>query len=192
MKLQPRFIIKASILYCVLSASFSIFGMLLPEKTLQMNALTSLSFQEIMGHVIWGLIAGAVSLSLRYCLLGGIFALLIDSDHFVGLLHVEAVSRMSHSIFFGIISVIVMMAVFGKRDYLLGAIAISGLLAHLSYDTLIDTYSEFPIFIPLYDKMIHFQHFDWIFLEIAAVAIVGSVTLLKGKQGSLDHKVHNE
>lgn len=192
MKLQPRFIVKASILYCVLSASFSIFGMLMPEKTIQINSLTSLSPEEVIGHLIWGLIAGAASLSLRYCLLGGIFALLIDSDHFVGLLHVEAFSRMSHSIFFGIISMVVMMAVFGKRDYLLGAIVIGGLLAHLSYDTLIDAYSEFPIFIPLYDKMIHFQHSDWIFLEIAAVVIVGSVTLLKGKQNSLNHKVHSK
>ena len=192
MKLQPRFIIKASILYCVLSASFSIFGIFLPEKHLLINPLTSLSPQEVIGHVVWGLIAGAASLSLRYCLLGGIFALLIDSDHFVGLLHVEAFSRMSHSIFFGIISVIVMMAVLGKRDYLLGAIVIGGLLSHLSYDTLIDTDSQFPIFIPLYDNMIHFQHADWVFLEIAAVVIVGSVMLLKRKQNSLNHKVHNE
>ena len=191
MKLQPRFIIKASILYCVLSASFSIFGIFLPGKTLETVTLTSLSPQEIIGHVAWGLVAGAASLSLRYCLLGGIFALLIDSDHFVGILHVEAFSRMSHSIFFGILSLIVMMVVFGKRDYLLGAIAMSGLLAHLSYDTLIDTYSEFPIFIPIYDKMIHFQHSDWIFLEIAAVAIVGSIMLLKRKQDSFDHQVQN-
>lgn len=192
MKLQLQFIVKATILYCILSASFSIFGMLLPEKVLQINTLTSLSPQEIIGHMVWGLIAGAASLSLRYCLLGGIFALLIDSDHFVGLLHVEALSRMSHSIFFGVISVIVMMAVFGKRDYLLGAIAVGALLSHLSYDTLIDTYSEFPIFIPLYDKMIHFQHSDWIFLEIAAIVIVGSVTLLKRKQDLQDYKAHNE
>ena len=192
MKLQPRFIVKASILYCALSVSFSIFGMFLPEKALLINPLTSLSLQEVIGHVVWGFIAGAASLSLRYCLLGGIFALLIDSDHFVGLLHVEVFPRMSHSIFFGIISMIVMMAVFGKKDYLLGAIAIGGLLSHLSYDALIDTYSQFPIFIPFYDNMIHFQHSDWVFLEIAAVVIVGSVALLKGKQNSLNHKVHNE
>ena len=192
MKLQPLFIVKASMLYCVLSAGFSIVGMLLPEKSIQINLLTSFNLQEIIGHVVWGLIAGAISLSLRYCLLGGIFALLIDSDHLVGLLHVETFSRMSHSIFFGIISVIVMMAVFGKRDYLLGAMAISGLLAHLSYDTLIDTYSEFPIFIPFYDKMIHLQHSDWIFLEIMAIAIVGSATLLKRKHDSHGNKIHTK
>jgi hypothetical protein len=184
MKLQPRFIIKASILYCVLSTGFSIFGLFLPGKTFPVNPLISLNPWEVIGHVVWGLVAGAVSLSLRYCLLGGILSLLLDSDHFVGFLHLETVSRMSHSIFFGILSVIIMMMVFGKRNYLLGAIAISALLAHLSFDVFVDKYSEFPIFTPFYNSMIHFQRTDWIFLEIIAVVIVGSATILKRKHGS--------
>jgi len=181
MKSQPRFIIKASILYCMLSAGFSIFGLFLPGKTLPVNPLISLSPEEVIGHVVWGLVAGAASLSLRYCLLGGVLAIILDSDHFVGLLHLEIVSRMSHSIFFGILSVIVLMMVFGKRNYLLGAIVISALLAHFSFDIFVDKYSEFPIFTPFYNSMIHIQRANWIFLEIGAVVIVGSATILKRK-----------
>jgi len=184
MKLQPRFIIKASILYCVLSAGFSIFGLFLPGRTFPVNPLFSLNPEEVIGHVVWGLVVGAASLSLRYCLLGGLLAILLDSDHFVGLLHLETVSRMSHSIFFGILSVIVIMMIFGKRNYLLGAITITALLAHLSFDIFVDKYSEFPIFTPFYNSMIHFQSTNWVLLEIVAVIITGSATIIQRKQDS--------
>jgi hypothetical protein len=130
------------------------------------------------GHILWGLAAGAVTISLRYFLLAGSFAILVDSDHLIGLLNIESVSRMSHSIAFGIISFIIVMSFFGKRNYLLGATAIGGLLAHLSFDAFRGNDSKFPIFTPFYNGMIPFPHVDWIFLEVAAVAVIGFTTLL--------------
>ena len=91
---------------------------------------------------------------------------------------------MSHSIFFGILSVIVIMMIFGKRNYLLGAITITALLAHLSFDIFVDKYSEFPIFTPFYNSMIHFQSTNWVLLEIVAVIITGSATIIQRKQDS--------
>src|SRR5690242_3680952 len=115
MKFNLKFIFLVSLFYCVLSASFSLIGLILPEKTTQINPISSLSFKEVVGHMIWGLIVGAASLSLRYFLLGGIFALFIDADHLIGLTHLDALSRMSHSIIFGIVSVTFLMFLFGKK-----------------------------------------------------------------------------
>ena len=180
MKLDTSFIIKTSILYCVLSASFSLLGIFLVEKGVGPQTVpeTAYSTQEVIGHITWGLIVGAATLSIRYFLLSGSFALLIDSDHLLQLLPIAAVSRMSHSITFGIISVVIMMLIFGKKDYLLGAVAAAGLLTHLSYDTFTGKYPTFPIFAPFYNSAIHFQTIDWIFFEITAVVIIGFVTLL--------------
>lgn len=172
------FVIKTSLLYCTLAFGFSIVGIFLPDRVYQVNPLHSFTAEEILGHISWGLLAGAVTIRLRYILLAGFFAVLVDSDHLIGLLHVETVSRMSHSVGFGIISAIVIMSFFGKRDYLLGATAIGGLLAHLSFDAFRGNDSKFPIFAPLYNSMISFPHADWIFLEIAAVAVIGLTSLL--------------
>ncbi len=172
------FVIKTAGLYCALAFGFSIIGIFLPEKVHQVNPLYSFSAEEVLGHILWGLVAGAITISLRYFLLAGSFAILVDSDHLIGLLNIESVSRMSHSIVFGIISFIIIMSFFGKKNYLLGATVIGGLLAHLSFDAFRGNDSKFPIFTPFYSGMIHFPHVDWIFLQVAAVAVIGFATLL--------------
>ena len=180
MKSDVNPIIRVSLLYCILSASFSILGIFLAQKGATVTPIppSAYTVQEIAGHIIWGLIAGAASLSLRYFILSGSFAIFIDSDHLIQLIPVATVIRMSHSISFGIISLVIMMLLFGKKDYLLGATVIGGLLAHLSYDTFNGKDGVFPIFTPFYNHMIIFPNIDWIFLEIAAVAVIGSVALL--------------
>ena len=178
MRPTVSFIIKAAALYCALAGSFSVVGIFLPERTYQASPLGVLSVQEIGGHIIWGLAAGAIAMSMRYFLLAGSFAILIDSDHLIGLWNIETVSRMSHSIAFGIISAIILMLLFGKRNYLLGATAFGGLLAHLSFDVFAGDYAKFPILTPFYSNMFPFPHVDWVFLEALAVAIIGFTTLL--------------
>lgn len=178
---QFSFITKASILFCLLSACFSFIGILLAEKGPQSNPLMALSVQEVTGHLAWGLIAGAVTLSLRYIILNGLFAILIDSDHLVALTHVDAISRMSHSIAFGTIAAVILILVF-RKNYLLGAIAFSGMLAHLSYDTFAGEDGMFPIFAPFYNHQILFPHTDWLYFEISAIILVGIVTILVKKE----------
>lgn len=178
MKKDAGFIIKTSLLFCALSATFSFVGMLLPEKGPLGNPSGGLNIHEIGGHLIWGLVAGAAFLSIRYVIITGLFAVLIDSDHLIALLHVDALARMSHSIAFGAIAVVVLMALFGRKDYKLGAAAFAAVLSHLSFDTFAGNDGKFPLFTPFYNHQIIFQNIDWIYFEVAAIVIVGIVTLV--------------
>ncbi|MGB6463759.1 MAG: metal-dependent hydrolase [Nitrosotalea sp.] len=182
MKKDAGFIIKTAVLFCVLSAAFSFVGMLLPEKGQLHNPIGGLNIHEISGHLFWGLVAGAAFLSLRYVIITGLFAVLIDSDHLIALLHVDALSRMSHSIAFGIIAVVVLMVLFGRKDYKLGAAAFAGVLSHLSFDTFAGSDGRFPLFTPFYNHQIVFQNIDWIYFEVAAIIIVGIVTILARRE----------
>jgi hypothetical protein len=182
MKQDLVFLFKTIFVYGILAMSFSFIGIFLPEKSYQPNPLESYSLEEVLGHITWGLIAGAASLSLRYFFLSGAVAIVIDSDHLIGLLPIEAMSRMGHSITFGIISLVIIMVLFGKRNYLLGATVFSGMLAHLSFDTFFDNEGKFPLLIPFYTHQIVFQHAHWIFLEIVAITLIGFCALLTKRQ----------
>lgn len=181
-------IIKIGVLYSILSAGFSFAGIFFAEKGPLENPTGGLTLHEISGHVLWGLVAGAASLSLRYTILTGLFAVLIDSDHLIALTHLDALSRMSHSISFGIISVIVLLILFGKRDYRLGVAVIAGLLSHISFDIFSEEDGKFPIFTPFYNHQISFPNADWIYFEIAAVVIIGIVMLIQTKTHSIPAK----
>ena len=189
-KSDTRYIIKTVLVFCALSAAFSFVGMILPEKGPLPNPSGGLNIHEIGGHLIWGLVAGAAFLSARYAIITGLFAVLIDSDHLIALLHVDALSRMSHSIAFGILAVVILMALFGRKDYKLGAAAIAGVLSHLSFDTFAGSDGRFPLFVPFYNHQIIFQNIDWIYFEIAAIVLVGIVTILtKRKTSKLEARI---
>ena len=169
------FIIKTSALYGVLAAAFSLIGLFLPWASFTAVPLdvSDITVEHVAGHVVWGMMVGLVTLSLRYCLIGGIFSIILDADHLIQLLGIEVVFRMAHSVSFGIIAIIIMMMVFGKRDYLLGAISFAAVLSHISYDILLDGTSEFPFFTPFTSELTTFQGADWILIEIGAVILVG-------------------
>ena len=177
-KSETRYVIKTALLFCALSAAFSFVGLFLPEKGPLQNPSGGLNLHEIGGHVLWGLVAGAVFLSARYAIITGLFAVLIDSDHLIALLHVDALSRMSHSFAFGAIAVVVLMISFGRRDARLGAAAFAGVLAHLSFDTFAGEDGKFPLFVPFYNHQIIFLNIDWIYFEIAAIVVAGTITVL--------------
>lgn len=186
MKIQKQsiiFVVGVSLVYCSLSAGFSLVGIVLPDKMILPNPIASLSVNEIAGHFVWGAVAGIVTLKLRYILLGGLLAVLIDSDHLVARLHVEAIPRMSHSITFAIISMIVMMLIFHNKDYRLGAIVATSVLTHISYD-MFDSEYGFPIFSPFLNKIIQFPQTDWLVFEIAAIVIVGIVSFFVTRKES--------
>lgn len=137
----------------------------------------SLNLKEIGGHFIWGAVAGIVTLKLRYILLGGILAVIIDADHLVGLLHMEGIPRMSHSITFAMISTIVLFLVFSRKDYRLAAITATSVLTHISYDMFDGGYG-FPVFTPFVNSIINLPRTDWLILEIIAICIIGIVSLV--------------
>ena len=190
MKLEKRdilFVIGVSVVYCSLAAGFSMVSTIFPDKMVLTNPIEhgSLSLKEIIGHFAWGAVAAIVTLRVRYILLGGFLAVLIDSDHLIGLLHVNGIPRMGHSITFAIVAVIVLMLVFRRNDYLLGAIAGTSILTHISYDIFSTEYG-FPIFAPFVNKIIPFPRADWILFEIVAIAIIGIVSFLATRKESVE------
>jgi hypothetical protein len=196
LKLEKRdvlFVIGVSAVYCFLAAGFSLVSTILPDKMVLTNPIEhgSLSLKEITGHFAWGAVAAIVTLRVRYILLGGFLAVLIDSDHLIGLLHVEGIPRMGHSITFAIVAVVVLMLVFRKNDYRLGVIVGTSILTHISYDIFSTEYG-FPILTPFVNKIIEFPREDWILFEITAIAIIGIVSFLVTRKESIEKSVSTQ
>lgn len=181
-----RFILKSIIFYASLSAAFSILGIFpvleqfLPKSYLIGSPfdVSGISIEHLLGHAVFGMIVGAASMRIRYIAVAGIFPIALDADHLIQFLNLEAIPRMGHSILFGFISVPLMMLFAGKKDYMLGAISFSAVLAHVSFDILRDSPTSFPLFIPVINKMITFQGYDWIVFLFVAIAIVGITRII--------------
>lgn len=190
-----RFILKSITLYAAFSAAFSILGLFttfeqfLPKSYLIGNPLevSGISIQHIVGHVVFGMIVGLASTRIRYVVIAGLFPIALDADHLIQFLNLEAVPRMAHSVLFGMISIPLMMFFVGKKDYLLGAVCFSAVLAHVSFDILLGGTTSFPLFIPVINKMITFQGYDWIPFLLAAIMIVGIARILT-KNHTVEHK----
>lgn len=186
---SARFIFKSSILYASFSAAFSviglfpIFGDFLPKPYVIGNPLevSGISVEHVIGHIVFGLIVGIGTLSMRYFVLAGIFPIALDSDHLIQFLNLEAIPRMGHSITFGLISVFLMMFLLGKRDFRLGSISFAAVFSHVSFDILLGGTNSFPLFIPFQNEMITLQEYDWLFFLLVAITIVGVTTLLTKK-----------
>ena len=177
------FVSKTTLVYGLLAFGFSFLGIFLPERTFLDSPITGgLNVEHILGHIAWGLMIGALSLSLRYFLLAGSFAVIIDWDHLIQFLDIDAIGRMGHSLPFGFLSIIVMMLIFGKKDYLLGATAFAAMLAHISFDTLTGS-GNFPLFAPFYDELLRFPNSFWyIFQTVGAAIIITAMILTRSKK----------
>ena len=187
---QIKFFIKACVIFSVLSFSFSLTGLLFPDDSYVIGnplVVSSPTLEHIFGHVAFGVIAGAISLSLRYVFLSGALALLVDADHLLQFLDVEMISRMVHSLPFAIIIAVIMLYVFGKKDYRLAAISFSAIISHIAFDVWLvgqihpGSSGGFPLFSPFTVEIIKFQGLDWLYLEILAIAIVGIIAVLNRK-----------
>jgi len=183
MNKQISFIIKCSFLFGSLVIAFSLIGFILePEKLppslkfVSPQVLGFLSIEHIGGHIMLGLMVGIVTLSFRYIILTGFFAILVDADNLLKILGLEESFRMAHSVTFGILSVVVMMLVFGRKDWRLGAISFGAILAHMSFDILSRRSGSFRIFSPFYNENIGFQEFYWIVFLLAGFVLVGTIT----------------
>ena len=187
---QIKFFIKSCIIFSVLSFGFSLTGFLFPDDSYIIGnplIVSTPTLEHIFGHVAFGIIAGAISLSLRYVFLSGALALLVDADHLLQFFNMEMIARMVHSLPFAIIIAVIMLYVFGKRDYRLAAISFSAILSHIAFDIWLGgqiypgSTSVFPLFAPFTVEIIKFQGLDWLYLEILAVLIVGIIAILDRK-----------
>jgi len=193
---QIKFFIKSCAIFSILSFSFSLTGFLFPDDSSIIGdplIVSTPSLEHILGHILFGMIAGAISLRLRYVFVTGGFALLVDADHLLQFFNVEMISRMVHSLPFAIIIAVIMLYVFGKKDYRLAAISFSAIISHIAYDTWLagqiypGSTSGFPLLSPFTVEIIKFQGFDWLYLEILAIAIVGIIAILNRKISIKNH-----
>ena len=185
-----KFFIKSCIIFSVLSFSFSLTGFLFPNESYIIGSpliVSNPSIEHILGHVLFGMIAGAISLSLRYVFLTGAFAILLDADHLLQFFDLEMISRMAHSVPFAIIVAVIMLYLFGKKDYRLAAISFSAIISHIAFDIWLTgqiypgSSSGFPLFSPFTIEIIRFQGLDWLYLEILAIGIVAIISILNRK-----------
>jgi len=193
---QIKFVVKSCAIFSILSLGFSLTGFLFPDDSSIIGdplIVSNPSLEHILGHVFFGMIAGALSLRLKYVFLIGAFALLLDADHLLQFFNVEMISRMVHSVPFAIIIAVIMLYVFGKKDYRLAAISFSAIISHIAFDVWFvgqiyqGSASGFPLFSPFTVEIIRFQGLDWLYLEILAIAIVGIIAILDRKISIKNH-----
>ncbi len=200
MKDSIKFILKNSIIFALVSFGFSIIGGLFPssEHTFVIGnplVVSGVTIEHVMGHVFWGAVIGLATLSIRYIVLGGSFAILLDADHLLQFLDIELVSRMSHSIPFAFIALIVFMVIYRGKDIRICAVAFAAVLSHLAFDVFLadiafESSTAFPLFSPFTFETVSLQGLDWLVIQIIGVSIVAITSyLFKRKQVGLKNSL---
>ena len=198
MKDSIKFILKNSIVFALVSFTFSMIGAFFPESEFTVvigNPLvvSSVTYEHVLGHVFWGAIIGLGTLSIRYIILGGSFAIFLDSDHLLQFLDIELVSRMSHSIPFAVIVSIVFFVILRGKDIRICAVAFGAVLSHIAFDIFLadvafNSSTKFPLFSPFTFETISFHGLDWLGIQIIGVSIVAVTSyLFKRKQVRLQN-----
>tara|TARA_B100000029_G_scaffold43584_1_gene40368 strand:- start:10462 stop:11043 length:582 start_codon:yes stop_codon:yes gene_type:complete len=174
------FIVKTSFVYACIAFAFSLLGLLLPNAYVIGNPLvvSNISFEHVMGHIVWGLVVGIVSFSLRYAIIAGLFPIILDVDHLLQFLDVEMIPRMAHSVPFAFLAIIIMMIIFGRKDLRLIAVSFAAVLTHISFDIFLSGWTKFPILAPFNADFFVFAGYDWIIFEVVAMAIVATSSLI--------------
>ena len=182
MKDHIKFILKNSIIFAIVSFAFSMIGAFFPESEFTFvigNPLvvSSVTYEHVLGHIFWGAVIGLGTLSIRYIILGGSFAIFLDSDHLLQFLDIELVSRMSHSIPFAVIVSIVFFVILRGKDIRICAVAFGAVLSHIAFDVfladvLLNSATKFPLFSPFTFETVSLQGLDWLGIQIIVVSIV--------------------
>ena len=182
MKDHIKFILKNSIIFAIVSFAFSMIGAFFPESEFTFvigNPLvvSSVTYEHVLGHIFWGAVIGLGTLSIRYIILGGSFAIFLDSDHLLQFLDIELVSRMSHSIPFAVIVSIVFFVILRGKDIRICAVAFGAVLSHIAFDVfladvLLNSATGFPLFSPFTFETVSLQGLDWLGIQIIGVSIV--------------------
>jgi len=182
MKDVLKFILKNSIIFALVSFAFSMIGAFFPESEFTVvigNPLvvSSVTYEHVLGHVFWGAIIGLGTLSIRYIIIGGSFAIFLDSDHLLQFLDIELVSRMSHSIPFAVIATIVFFVITRGKDIRISVVAFGAVLSHIAFDIFLadvalGTNTNFPLFSPFTFETVSLQGLDWLGIQIVGVSLV--------------------
>ena len=76
------FIVKTALVYGSIAFVFSVLGTVLPGAFVIGNPfeVSTATPEHVIGHIIWGLIAGLAFFSLRYIILAGLFSIILDAS----------------------------------------------------------------------------------------------------------------
>ena len=174
------FIVKACLVYGGIAFAFSMLGTVLPGAFVIGNPfeVSTATPEHVIGHIIWGLIAGLAFFSLRYIILAGLFSIVLDADHLLQLLEIEMIPRMAHSLLFILIVIVVMILLFGRKDLRLIAVSIAAVFSHMSFDTFFTGTTQFPVLAPFTSQFFTFSGVDWIIFQVIAVAIIITASVI--------------
>ena len=180
------FIVKASLVYGGTALTFSALSTVLPGALVLGNPfeVSTATPEHVIGHIIWGLIAGLAFFSLRYIILAGLFSIVLDADHLLQLLEIEMIPRMAHSLLFILIVIVVMMLLFGRKDLRLIAVSIAAVFSHMSFDTFLTGTTQFPVLAPFTSQFFTFSGVDWIIFQVLAVVIIITTSVIVKKNYS--------
>ena len=185
-----KFWLKIFLTYGLLSLSFSLIGIVLDsfsdnikkDDKVGIDILKSASLEHVLGHIGFGMIVALPTIAYRYIIASGGFAILLDADHLIQFFGIENIARLGHGFIFAILVVIVMMFLFGKKDYFLGVISFAAILSHISFDILIGGGSAFPLFAPITMDLLTFQVNDWPLVLISGLLIVLSIKIIVSRK----------
>lgn len=182
------FILKISMLFGFISFLFSVFSLFLPDSFFVGNPLlvSGISFEHIIGHVMWGLVAGIVTFSIKYILLSGLLPLSLDFDHLIQFLDLDMIPRMAHSIPFGLLIFIILFAIFGKKDLRIAAVSLSAVFVHMSFDIFLVGSTKFPLFVPFTTQMFTLDGNSWIYLQMIGIVIIFLLSVIQLKKLNLN------
>ena len=192
MKSTVKFILKNSVIFALISLGFSAIGAMFPdsEHTFVIGnplVVSTVNAEHILGHIFWGAVIGLGTLSIRYIILGGSFAILLDADHLLQFLDIELGSRMSHSIPFAILASIVFFIILRGKNIRICAVAFAAVLSHIAFDVFLadiafNSGSAFPLFSPFSFETVTFVGLDWLGIQIVGVCIVAIISYLSKRR----------
>jgi len=163
-----------SLLFGAASLSWSLVGLLFPSIVTYKAAYSPALLVEVGGHFLFGLVAGAAAGRLLPALLAGFEAVLIDSDHLAAAAGFSIDARLSHSLFFALLSSLLIAwagrRAFGLSSYGLMAVTLASFLTHLAFD-IASGDGSFPLFFPLSIGFYDLPYLAWPILEIGAVCL---------------------
>jgi hypothetical protein len=164
-----------SLLFGAVSLSWSLLGLLFPFAVPYEVAYSPALLAEVVGHFLFGLVAGAATGRLAPALLAGLEAVLIDSDHLMAAAGFSIDARLSHSVSFALLSSFLIARAgrrraFASNSYAIMAVTLASFLTHLAFD-IASGDGFFPLFFPLSVGPIDLPYLTWPILEVGAVCL---------------------
>jgi hypothetical protein len=176
--MQTRSVTSAfllSIIFGAVSLSWSLLGLFFPFVVPYSVAYSPALLAEVGGHFLFGLLAGAATGRLAPALMAGLEAVLIDFDHLMAAAGFSIDARLSHSVFFVLLSSFLIARVgrrrgFSSNSYAIMVVTLASFLTHLAYD-IASGDGYFPLFFPLSVGLYDLPYLAWPILEVGAVCL---------------------